>query len=818
MRISMIGICRGSGKVFLALRIDDLQDDSTVEMNCTSTKDGSVIPCSLYPYEAESSFLKDAAEFNYVATIPQFSITQKLNFIEYNQKTDSISEASLSVNYQTAKWLSRLNYRMKRKITNLIRDYDIGRNSKEGLFKFIKCIPDTQDNILSVSITLPSSYKGQLELKAFTYKCEPLEVRPILMGDRYRPVDWRVKGEVRSVLYSIRIPKEEASYTFVLYHNGVQVPGFGAIDVVHYKNLIREGMAVYNNASASPVYHDWFMNHRVTRRTLDIQRQTVLSEQPMFSIIVPLYQTPLPLLDEMVSSVIGQSYPNWELLLVNASRDNQDLFSAVTAYCNEYPNIKHIVLDSNLGITENTNFGIDAAQGDFVCFLDHDDTIEADLLFEYASAINEHPDTDLLYCDEDHLTADNRFVMPYFKSDFSIDLERCNNYVCHMLTVRKSLLDALPRPTKEFDGAQDHNMTLMVSEHARYIHHVPKILYHWRMAEHSTAADPNSKPYAFDAGERAVRAHLDRLNLPAHIQREDRPFTFRVFYEPPSPLPKVSIIIPSKNNLRILQQCIDSIVGNSTYTNYEIIIVDNGSDERDVLDYYRNLTEQYNNIVIVYSQKEFNYSKLINDGVNHAEGEYLLLLNNDTSVITQNWLEQLVGLCSRADVGIAGARLWYPDDTIQHAGVRIFIGAGDNHFTEQVADHLNAHLPKSNWGYYALSDCQMNLSAVTGACMMLRKDVFEQAGRMNEDLAVAYNDVDLCLTVRELGYQIVYTPYVNLYHYEMFSRGDDAENPAKQLRLTKEACYMYDKWVDRYIEGDPFYNKNLRGYSPYYTL
>ena len=533
---------------------------------------------------------------------------------------------------------------------------------------------------------------------------------------------------------------------------------------------------------------------------------------PRFSVVVPLFDTPIPFFEEMVSSVVGQSYANWELVLVNASPENAELTAHVDGARERDARVKVVTLESNLGISENTNAGLDAASGDYVCFFDHDDVLERDILFEYAQAVNEAPQTDLLYCDEDKLLPDGTLSQPFFKPDFNLDLLRNNNYICHMLTIRRELLERLPRNTHEYDGAQDHNLTLRAVEQTSAIRHVPRVLYHWRVSETSTAANADSKSYASEAGIRAVHEHLDRMGLAADVSLSRRPLTYRVIYDVPKPHPLVSIVIPTKDHVDVLDRCLRSILERSTYDNYEIVLVENNSSDPATFSYYEEMRERHPEVVrVVTWDAEFNFSKLMNYGRRSARGEYLLLLNNDTEVITPNWIEVLLGLCSREDVGAVGVKLYYPDGTIQHAGVAIVGG---------VASHLSRNLPRSNWGYFALSDAQQDLSAVTAACVMVSCEDFDSVDGFTEELAVAFNDIDFCLKLRERDKLIVYTPEVELYHYESISRGPE-NSDEKRIRFHRESSYMNYRWASYYVKGDPYYNVNFSRIYPrscYYHL
>ena len=560
-------------------------------------------------------------------------------------------------------------------------------------------------------------------------------------------------------------------------------------------------------------YGEWYSLTKPTAEELEEQRKKVFDAPVKFSIVIPAFKTPERFLREMLDSIAEQTYANWEVCVADGSPAGQSCERVLEQYAKKDSRFKYVILGENKGISGNTNAAMDMATGDYIVLADHDDKLTPNALYECAKLLQEHPGCDCFYSDEDKLDMDGGALFdPHFKPDFNIDLLRNNNYICHMLTIRKSLLDTLEPNTKEFDGAQDHNLTLRAVEKARKVHHVAKVLYHWRLSETSTAANADSKPYATIAGIKAVQSHLDRLGLNAKVEQARRPFTYKVTYAVPDSHPLVSIIIPTKDHADILDNCITSIVEKSTYDNYELVIIENNSTEKATFDYYDKLQAKYPDIVrLVTWEHEFNFSKLMNFGVAHAKGNYLLLLNNDTEVITPNWIEIMLGICAREDVGAVGAKLYYPDNTIQHAGLCV---------TGGVAGHLCQSMPRDNWGYFALNDAQQDFSAVTAACIMTKRDEYEKVGGFTEELQVAFNDVDFCLKLREINDLIVYTPEVELYHYESISRGVE-NNTEKQIRFHKEVAYMNYRWAKYYVKGDPYMNPNFTVGEPanrYYHL
>lgn len=808
MRVETTGVCRGNWKIYQQLKIEGIHKGSSVTAQA-ATDDNRSLPLSLLKFRDNS-----CDSNSYVLVIPDPDARAiKIEFSEIGQDGRTLSSDSLSLNCKNIKWESRLNYKIKPDMCSKLRNYDDVSEFDMATIDFWQCIEDSSDYILRCTVRTPYRNDSKIKLRCLDRALNEVDLSIVNFGSNVTSVGFTSEKKQLETQLSIRMPKAFDRYYFVI--DDQNHPSFSAFDCLTPDKLgllLEETIFLFTHAQFDPEYPEWFTEHKATIGALEKQRKIAFACAPKFSIIVPLYNTPISFFNDMAESVKSQSYANWELILVNASPDNQELKARVeqeTAHDNK---IKSINLTENKGISENTNAGVAIASGDFVCFFDHDDILEPDLLFSYAEAIENNNDVDLLYCDEDKLMLDGKLAQPFFKPDFNIDLLRNNNYICHMLTIRKSLLDTLEPNTKEFDGAQDHNLTLRAVEKARKVHHVAKVLYHWRLSETSTAANADSKPYATIAGIKAVQSHLDRLGLNAKVEQARRPFTYKVTYAVPDSHPLVSIIIPTKDHADILNNCITSIVEKSTYDNYELVIIENNSTEKVTFDYYDKLQAKYPDIVrLVTWEHEFNFSKLMNFGVAHAKGDYLLLLNNDTEVITPNWIETMLGICAREDVGAVGAKLYYPDNTIQHAGLCV---------TGGVAGHLCQSMPRNNWGYFALNDAQQDFSAVTAACIMTKRSEYEKVGGFTEELQVAFNDVDFCLKLREINDLIVYTPEVELYHYESISRGVE-NNTEKQIRFHKEVAYMNYRWAKYYVEGDPYINPNFSVGEPgnrYYHL
>lgn len=550
------------------------------------------------------------------------------------------------------------------------------------------------------------------------------------------------------------------------------------------------------------VYNVWRKKYIPNARKLKKQRAEKLDYEPCISIIVPTYKTPEKFLKEMIDSVRNQSYENWELCIGDGSVTEDTVKNVVESYQKKDKRIKMICLSENLGIAGNTNAALSIATGDYIALLDHDDILAPDALYEVVKWMNEHykDETDVIYTDEDKVSFDLKdYFEPHFKSDYNLDLIRSNNYICHLFVAGKSIVDQVGGFRKEYDGSQDYDFILRCIEQSKHVEHVPKVLYHWRCHPGSTAANQESKMYCYEAGKRAIEDHLKRMGEDdCQVVMTEHLGFYHVIY-PIREQKKVSIIIPNKDQKEILERCIESIIQKTDYKNYEIIIVENNSTTNEIFEYYKTI-EQRENIRVVIWKDKFNYSAINNFGVRYANGEYLLFLNNDIEVIRENWLSEMLANVQRKEVGIVGAKLLYPDNMVQHAGVIIGMGG--------IAGHPLSRHPADDCGYFARGIIQQNLNAVTAACMLTKKEVYEKVNGFEEKLAVAFNDIDLCLKVRKAGYLIVYDPEALLYHHESISRGKE-DTLEKRNRFEGEVDYMAKKWKDVLEKGDEYYNPNL---------
>lgn len=546
-------------------------------------------------------------------------------------------------------------------------------------------------------------------------------------------------------------------------------------------------------------YQKWLIKHLPSNEDLKRQRLEKFVYSPKFSIVVPLFNTPEKYLHELIKSVLCQSYEKWELILSDGSGNNSGLYGYLNEIAGEEKKINFIDNKETLNISENTNRAMKTATGDYIVFVDHDDLLTADALYECAKAINVDISREVLYSDEDKITMDgSEYFQPHFKPDFNKDLLCSMNYICHLFVVKSTIIKKIGYLQSIYNGAQDYDFVLRSIEVAKSIYHIPKILYHWRAHKESTAENPESKLYAFEAGRRAIEAHYKRSGITATVKQGEYLGLYRTRYEWDLK-PLVSIIIPNKDHSADLKKCISSIERKALYQNYEYIIVENGSVERSTFLYYDELRRNPKVKIVVWKEG-FNYSAINNFGAKVAQGEYFLFLNNDTEMINDNCLEELLGYAMREDVGVVGARLYYEDNTIQHAGVIIGFGG--------IAGHAFLGLPGTANGYFSRILCAQDLSAVTAACMMVKRHVFELVEGFDETLKVAFNDIDFCMKAIKVGYLVVYNPYAELFHYESKSRGQE-DTQEKIERFNSEIQRFAEKWPDILKNGDPYYNPNL---------
>ena len=628
------------------------------------------------------------------------------------------------------------------------------------------------------------------------------------MDRSYRVVFQTASGQVVIPVSPAQL-KKETGRRLVPFRKmvGMTSPAMVADDL---RFLLKKGPAackerwILRYETTENKYMRWLEAHRKEWQPGEkMQALCSQASAPIISIVVPLYNTPLDFYRQMVDCVRQQTYPHWQLCLADGSTDGVDRQKCLPAD----ERIRYEKLSENLGISGNTNAALSLAEGQWIALMDHDDFVEPTALAEMLEWALE-TGADMVYSDEDKVSLDRKhYYEPHFKSDYNPDLLRSNNYICHFLMVKRELLLKVGGFRQEFDGAQDYDFILRCTETAGRIEHLPRVLYHWRMHPLSTAENPDSKTYAFEAGRRAIEEHLKRVGIAGTVERTGRPGYYRVRYGlqgQVSALPRISIVIPNKDETETLRTCINSILTRTDWPDYEIIVVENNSTTQEIWEYYRQL-EAVPNIKVLTWPDAFNYSAINNFGVSHSSGQYVVLLNNDTEVITPDWLREMVGICSRPEVGIVGAKLFYPDDTIQHAGVVMKLAG--------CCGHVFYGAEKEDPGSYARASVIQDFSAVTAACLMCRRQVWDRLGGLSTEFQVAYNDVDFCLRARAAGYLVVFTPYANLYHYESKTRGYE-EGSEKQARFLREQNLLKERFPQYQVQGDPYYNPNLTLIAP----
>ena len=675
---------------------------------------------------------------------------------------------------------------------------------------------------------------------AFSYEKEPITFSILNAAGKEVEFDYKSKGRVD--LYSLSMVDEDQidcgytikwkgnakeKYSFVLKTKNYQskeilqekrssqnvlskVPKlFKMLGYQHFKNgfriLKKKGFSgvidrIVHGSNNWAEYDEWFNATKVTKEELERQRNTEFEFAPMISIIVATFNTKEEYLKEMIDSVRNQSYSNWQLCIGDGST-NDSVEKYVKEHYGDDSRIVFKKLEKNYGISGNMNGALELVTGDYVGLFDHDDLLTPDCLYEFVASMQE-VHHDCVYSDEDKLNdKTKKFEDPHFKPDFSIDLLCSHNYITHFFVVNMDIVRKVGGMRSEYDGSQDHDFIFRCVEQANSVHHVPKILYHWRMHPLSTAMDPESKMYCYTSGKKAIESHFKRIGIDATVEMLPRPLygMYHCKYTVKDH-PLVSILIPNYNHKDLLKGCIESLMNVNTYSNMEIVIVENNSTEQEIFDYYKELEETYSNVKVIYYEGDFNYSKINNYGVKYTHGEYILFLNNDTKVIEPDSIEDMLGVCQREDVGAVGAKLLYEDDTVQHCGVVV-----GYHGYATAAFSL---IDRNDFGYMGRPRVSWDVSAVTAACLMTKREIFDEVGGFDEDFKVACNDVDLCLKIRSLNKWIVEDVFSVWYHYESKSRGLE-DTPEKQARFQSEIARFQKKWPEILKNGDPFHNPNF---------
>lgn len=649
---------------------------------------------------------------------------------------------------------------------------------------------------------------------------QTLTQRDIEIAALRTSTSWRVTAGLRYLGTQVRRAKRVARLVRSAVRLGGGLPATATKAVAAYRRSgiagLQRGVALVEavqmgNPTGVPVaggaddrndYAEWLRRYDLLddeRRAALRTRQELFAVQPLISVVMPTYNPNPVWLVEVIESVRQQIYPHWELCIADDCSTNPAIRQTLERYQREDSRIKVVFREQNGHISAASNSAIAIATGEWIALLDHDDLLSEQALFWVAEAINQVPDVRLIYSDEDKIDADGLRFGAYFKTDWNRPLFYSQNMISHLGVYHAALVREVGGFEVGMEGSQDYDLALRCIERIddRQIHHIARVLYHWRVHLESTAMSSGAKPYAQMAGERALAAHFARRGVHASVERVQD--SYRVRYALPEQPPLVSLIIPTRNGLELLRTCVQSILALTTYPHYEILIVDNGSDDPATLDWLAGM-QRDQRVRVLRDDRPFNYSALNNGAAGQARGEVLGLLNNDLEVITPDWLDEMVSHALQPGTGAVGARLWYPNNTLQHAGVIVGLGG--------VAGHAHVHMARQHGGYFGRASLLSAFSAVTAACLVIRKSIYDEVGGLNEvELEVAFNDVDFCLRVRELGYTNVLTPYAELYHYESATRGLD-DTPEKSARFKREVEYMRQRWAPL-LHHDPAYSPNL---------
>ena len=559
-------------------------------------------------------------------------------------------------------------------------------------------------------------------------------------------------------------------------------------------------------------YNQYLTKKLITKdkRKILTNLQKNFARKPLISIVIPVYNPPIDFFKKALDSITKQIYPHWEICIADDCSTDEEVREVIEEYKKKYANIKVVYRTENGHISKASNSAIELAEGEYTLLFDQDDELKENALFEIVKLINQKPHADLIYSDEDKIDENNVHSAPHFKPDWCPDSLLSRNYICHVSVFKTNQLKEIGGFRVGFEGSQDHDLLLRYTEKYTNIYHIPEILYHWRIHEYSVASSEGAKPYAYRAAQTAITEAMERRGYKADIGFLDGFVGYTVRLEIKKPNDLVSIIIPTKDKQKYLEQCIDSIVNLSEYRNFEIILIDNNSIEKGFFKLVEKYKEQTQfKFIYVRDEKPFNFSRLMNLGRKHANGEYILLLNNDTQVISPDWMNAMIEHAQRPEIGVVGCKLLFDDDTIQHAGVVIGLGGVASHAF--MGDYVDEP------GYFHYKKLLNNYCALTAACIIMRKNVYDEVNGFNEDFVVEYNDVDFCLKVIEKGYRNLYVPHVSLYHYESISRGHPHATSEGYKRHVKEVNLFRKKWM-RYVEHDPCYNPNLTRDGVHYTL
>ncbi|MBT1170599.1 glycosyltransferase family 2 protein [Bifidobacterium sp. SO4] len=820
-------LCRGDGKGYVLIR----SAVPAVSLRASAEAEGRVtVPCQLYPLSMPGEDYAAAVRANggdpaadelpyvFVVVLPLLDGAD----LFVNVYDIGTGKAAFSFTFKPleTKIRSRLTYRFHDQDAYRIRDIEHRHSSGRPTVNVTGIYPVTPEKVSwRIHVSFPyEEDERPYSLKACDASGNHIPLEPMVLEDCVIPDRRDSNSLLHDITYAVIM--DAAIDMLCIWAEQSVCEGdaadyregnFDEVLPFRYHQLVNHALDETKNVMHDQGYGSWLDYHRST--DADVKRQRALCSgwelRPLISILVVLYETPEEYLHALLDSVLAQSYPHFELILVNAGDSTGSIKSVLSKY--DDARIKSIAV-VNRSIAENTNAGLDVASGDYVAFVDHDDVIEPDALYRYVAQINADPQTDLMYCDEDQLI-DGEYRNPVFKPQYNADMLLSSNYICHMLMVSRHALRQVELSPADVSGAQDYDLTLKVAEVARSIHAIPYVLYHWRVHQNSTSVNPGSKPYAEGAGLRALDRHFRRTGITAKVHESELPFRYRTEYVHDKPV-KVSIVIPTKDHTDLLGRCLESVfasldANDDTSLTYDVTLVENNSTERRTFDFYERIQREHEQVhVVTWPGQGFNYSAICNYGASHSDGDLILFLNNDTQVMNDDWLRSMSGFFARPEVGIVGAKMVYSDGLVQHGGVWV---ARDH------VGYVGNMLSMNDGGYLETLRYPMDCAAVTGACQMIRRSVFDQIGGFDESLEVTLNDVDLCLKAGQAGYLTVFNPQAMLHHNEHASRGRDELDPVKARRSIEEYSRFFLKW-NHNIKSGKYINRNLDPLDGHYKL
>lgn len=767
------GNCRGDGKLYMLFSAEE----HVFYDVAARTSDGRELP---------SHFIA-LNETEFVIILADFTINQEIVFLDENSQV--IEKQTIIP--QIVAFESKANGLLHKELCARIRNIDKSGINSLSSITFQRLIPCTDGFIVRGVVTASSNFStnGIIALNEEGARVGEgvfLNRNTSLLNTEIASFSITINEPVRCLCLSI-VGENGKMNSFVNYKNDL----FG--------NLCSNSNALYNNAYQDGRYQEWLSDHRITDSDATAQAAYKFQHPPIFSVIVPLYKTPLNFFVDMTESVVAQTYRNWELILVNSTPEEAELHDKVVEYANSDSRIRYVDLDRNHGITENTNKGIQLSKGDYLCFFDHDDVLEPNILFEYASAIEANPLIDLLYCDEDKLLPNGALANPSFKPDFSLDMARDNNYICHLLTVKKCLLDKIAPSDKSLDGAQDHAMVLKIAELGGRIHHVPKVLYHWRISDSSTAGNPDSKPYATVAGIKAVQEHLDRIGLPGEVScSHDRAFRYSPNYKV-NAMTTCSLIVATRGGSQKIIDFLEAL-NKTQFDNIEIIFLCSATQVGSI----SNIAAEYRYpFKCIAAETEFNLASWRNIGANAASGDVFVFVHEDISPANSSWLNTLAGFALRKDVGVVGTMTCDADGVIQQAGYS-FVG------DSIVALSKGIHCSSPGYLFFPLT--VRDVAAISGVCLAVSRSDFYKLGGFDESFQLDYSDIDFCFKANSNGLKVIYTPEAQLFHDGHIEAG--LKYNKRSHRHFEDKALLLMKWSEKFSNGDqwfsPHFSRNPR--------